>query len=273
MKGAYGLRLTGKSLPEALLDDSEGDWPTLELVRRVGTALGGDDRLGPERASIRLVDDGRVEIERDPGRATFTTRRPLGDDELVHPYLGLAAAVYSHWLGRESFHAGAFEAGGGAWIVAGEKAAGKSTLLASLALRGQPVLADDVVVLDGGEALAGPRSIDLRADTAEALGVGEDVTVPGGRERRRLVLPGAEARVPVAGWVFPVWAEEPSEVVQLPPNERLVRFAGSRVLRVEPERPEVLVELAGLPAWELRRSRGWDGLGDALDLLLTSLGG
>src|SRR4029453_9610267 len=113
-----------------------------------------------------------VEIERVPGRATFTTRRPLGDDELVHPYLGLAAAVYSRWLGRESFHAGAFQARGCPWIVAGEKAAGKSTLLASLALRGRHVLADDVVVLDGVEALAGPRSIDLRADSAAALGAG-----------------------------------------------------------------------------------------------------
>jgi hypothetical protein len=273
VKGAYGLRLAGKSLPEALLDDAADGWPTLELVRRVGPALGGDDLLGPERASIRLVDDGRVEIERDPGRATFTTRLPLGDEELVHPYLGLAAAVYSRWLGRESFHAGAFEAGGGAWIVAGGKAAGKSTLLASLALRRRPVLADDVVVLDSGEALAGPRSVDLRADTAAALGVGEDVTVPGGRERWRLTLPGAEARVPVAGWVFPVWADGPPEVVPVPPNERLVRFAGNRVLRVEPERPELLVELAALPAWELRRSRGWDGLGDGLDLLLAALGG
>ena len=273
MKGAYGLRLAGRSLPEALLDDAADGWPTLELVRRVGPALGGDDQLGPERASIRLVDDGRVEIERDPGRATFTTRLPLGDEELVHPYLGLAAAVYSRWLGRESFHAGAFEADGGAWIVAGAKAAGKSTLLASLALRRRPVLADDVVVLDGGEALAGPRSVDLRADTAAALGVGEEVNAPGGRERWRLALPGAEARVPVAGWVFPVWADGPPEVVPVPPNERLVRFAGSRVLRVEPERPELLVELAALPAWELRRSRGWDGLGGALDLLLAALGG
>jgi hypothetical protein len=273
VKGAYGLRLAGKSLPEALLGDSSADWPTLELVRRVGTAPGGDDQLGPERASIRLIDDGRVEIERVPGRATFTTRRPLGDDELVHPYLGLAAAVYSRWLGRESFHAGAFEARGRTWIVAGEKAAGKSTLLASLALRGRHVLADDVVVLDGVEALAGPRSIDLRADSAAALGAGEDVTAPGGRERWRLALPAAEARVPVAGWVFPAWADDAPEVVPVPPNERLVRLAGSRVLRVEPERPEVLVELAALPAWELRRSRGWDGLGDALDLLLATLGG
>jgi hypothetical protein len=272
VKGAYGLRLAGKSLPEALLDDAQGDWPALELVRRVGTAPGGDDRLGTERASIRLVDDGRVEIERDPGRAIFTTTSPLGDDELVHPYLGLAAAVYSRWLGRESFHAGAFEAGGGAWIVAGEKAAGKSTLLASLALRGVPVLADDVVVLDGGSALAGPRSIDLRADTAAALGVGEDVGASGGRERWRLALPAAEARVPVAGWVFPAWAEGPSEAVPVPPKERLVRFVGNRVLRVEPERPELLIELAALPAWELRRSRSWDGLGDALDLLLAALG-
>jgi hypothetical protein len=272
VKGAYGLRLSGRSLPEALLDDAPGDWPALELVRRVGTAPGGDDQLGPERASIRLIDDGRVEIERDPGRATFITRRPLGDDELVHPYLGLAAAVYSRWLGRESFHAGAFEAGRGAWIVAGEKAAGKSTLLASLALRGRLVLADDVVVLDGGEALAGPRSIDLRADTAAALGVGEDVTAPGGRERWRLALPGAGARVPVAGWVFPAWADGAPEVVPVPPNERLVRFAGSRVLRIDPDRPELLVKLAALPAWELRRSHGWDGLGEALDLLLSALG-
>ena len=197
----------------------------------------------------------------------------MSDDELVHPYLGLAAAVISRWVGRESFHAGAFEAAGGAWIVAGDKGAGKSALLASLALRGQSVLADDIVVVDRGQALAGPRSIDLRADTAEALGVGENVAVAHGRERWRMALSAAEPALPILGWVFPAWAEGPPTLEPVAPHDRLVRLAGSRVLRIATEQPELLVELAALPAWELRRGRDWDWLPGALDLLLATLDG
>jgi ABC-type molybdenum transport system ATPase subunit/photorepair protein PhrA len=51
--------------------------------------------------------------------------------------------VLAHWLGRESFHGGGFVAGDGVWGVLGEKGDGKSTLLASLALSGVPIVADD----------------------------------------------------------------------------------------------------------------------------------
>jgi hypothetical protein len=271
--GAYGLRITGVAQAAALLGRAAPDWPRLELVRRVAPKGAGYDRLGPDSALLRLVDDGQVLIERVSGRATFTTPRPLSDDELVHPYLGLAAAVFSRWLGRESFHGGAFVSGGGAWILAGDKGAGKSAILASLALRGLSVLADDVVVVERGRALAGPRSIDLRADTAGALGVGENLTVAHGRERWRMRLSAAETVLPIRGWVFPAWGEGPPTLLPIAPHERLVRLAGSRVLRIAPEQPEVLVELAALPAWEFRRSRSWDHFPDALDRLLATLDG
>lgn len=271
--GAYGLRITGIAQAEALLGAAGADWPTLELVRLLGSEAAAHDALGPDSAALRLVDDGVVLIERVPGRATFTTPRPLSDDELVHPYLGLAAAVFSRWLGRESFHGGAFAAGGGAWIVVGDKGAGKSAILASLALDGLSVLADDVVIVERGRALAGPRSIDLRSDTARALGAGENIAVGHGRERWRLRLSPAEPELPIRGWVFPAWSDGPPELVPVAPHERLVRLAGSRVLRIAPEQPEVLLELAALPAWEFRRSRSWDRFSEALDRLLSTLGG
>jgi hypothetical protein len=273
MIGAYGLRITGVAQAAALLGSAAPDWPTLELARVVGPKGTSYDRLGPDKALLRLVDDGQVLIERVPGRATFTTPRPLSDDELVHPYLGLAAAVFSRWLGRESFHGGAFVWGGGAWILMGDKGAGKSAILASLALRGLSILADDVVVVERAEALAGPRSIDLRADTADALGVGENITVTQGRERWRLRLSATEHAFPIRGWVFPAWREGTPALVPVTPRERLLRLAGNRVLRIAPEHPEVLVELAALPAWEFRRSRSWDSFPDALDRLLATLDG
>ena len=103
----------------------------------------------------------------------------------MHPYLAPVALVMARWLGREGFHGGGIVAGGGVWGVLGDKTAGKSTTLAWLAREGVGVVSDDVLVIDGGTALAGPRSVDLREEAAERLGVGEPMGRVGQRERWR----------------------------------------------------------------------------------------
>ena len=111
---------------------------------------------------------------------------PQTPDELVHPYLGAAASVFSRWAGREVFHAGAFICGGLAWAVVGGREAGKSSLLAALAARQLPVLADDLVITDGQDAFCGPRTIDLRRPIP---GSSEPVTPARGASRWRVSLP------------------------------------------------------------------------------------
>jgi hypothetical protein len=186
----------------------------------------------------------------------------------VHPYLAPAAAVIARWMGRESMHAGAFAVDGRALGVVGTREAGKSSTLAWLARDGIDVLCDDMLIVDGPRPLAGPRSIDLRRDAAERLGAGEPIGVTGARERWRLRLAPLARGATLAGWVFLAWGER-VEVRQLPGPERLARLAAERGLRLPPARPDALLELTSLPAWELRRPRGWESLPAAADRLLA----
>lgn len=191
---------------------------------------------------------------------------PVRPDELVHPYLAPAAAVIARWMGRESMHAGAFAEDGRALAVVGTREAGKSSTMAWLAQAGVDVLCDDMLIVDDGRPLTGPRSIDLREDAARRLGTGEAIGVTGARERWRLRLAPAAPGAVLGGWVFLAWGER-VEARRLGGPERLARLAEQRALRLPPARPDALLELTSLPAWELSRPRDWGSLPEAADLL------
>src|SRR5581483_4714078 len=128
--------------------------------------------FGNAGARLQLGPSVVIDLVREPASATFRTRDALDGRALLHPYLGAAASVAAAWHGRESLHAGAFVHRGRAWGVLGERTAGKSSLLAVLHELGRPIVADDILVLDGLAALAAPRSVDLRREAAEARGSG-----------------------------------------------------------------------------------------------------
>lgn len=218
-------------------------------------------------AVLRLRSGGWVTVDRARRRAEFTLATPPTERALVHPHLAAVAVVHAYWSERESFHAGAFVAGDGVWGVLGERESGKSSLLASLALAGVPVLCDDLLVLDGGRALAGPRSIDLRAGAAARLGQGEALGVIGGRERWRLALGPVAAEVPFRGWIELHWREQ-VEVRATRGSARLKLLMPHRGLRMTPARPQQLIELAGLPTYELGRPRDWASHELAIEALL-----
>ena len=247
-------------------------WPTLELIVDVTSAPAPPaDRVDPETAVLRLRSGGFVEIDRLARRAIFRLPARPDDRALVHPHLAGVAAVAAHWLGRESFHAGAFVAAGGVWGLLGEKGAGKSSLLASLALAGVPVVSDDVLVLDGRTALAGPRSVDLRADAAMRLRAGDPLGVIGERERWRLPLQPIAPELPLRGWVVLRWGDR--TMVKRPQgSERLGALLPHRGARLYPPKPEELIDLSSLPFLELWRRRRWDSADDALRQLLEAVG-
>jgi hypothetical protein len=209
-------------------------------------------------------------LDRNRGRATYVVPRRLRAAEIVHPFLAPVAAVMAYWLGRESFHAGAFVAGGTAWGVIGDRGSGKSTTMAELALAGVPVLGDDLLVVGGRTAFVGPRAVDLRADAARRLGVGENVGVVGARERWRLQLPGADPETPLGGWIFLGWGDR-VEVAPASASERVIRLHAGRGINLPPRDPDAMLELASLPAWELRRPKAWRSAGDALERLLDAV--
>ena len=205
--GAYGFELAGAAGAATQLVTAEPGWPTLEIQRLTGASTIRRSMVGADRAEIVLVAGDQLILERAPLRATFTTRTPLSDDALIHPYLAPAAAIAGYWLGREAFHAGAFVIDHGVWAVLGDKGSGKSSLLAWLAQQGHGIFADDALVLEGAMAFAGPRSIDLRAEPATRLAAGEPIGVVGDRERWRLELGQVAGRCRLRGWVFLGWGE------------------------------------------------------------------
>lgn len=265
--GAYGIRLRGLDGAARLLVPVAVDAPAFALSAEVGLAETGEEWVGDERAALLLRNGGQVLVDRRAGRVRFRIPHPVRPDELVHPYLAPVAAVVGRWNGHESVHAGAFVAGGRAWGLIGERAAGKSSLLAWLAGAGVEVLSDDMVIVAAGRALAGPRSIDLREDAAGRLGIGEPIGMTGARERWRLELGAVRAAAELAGWVYLAWGEGVA-ARELTAAERVARIAPQRGLRLPPVRPDALLELASLPAWELSRPRDWTAMPRVAERLL-----
>jgi hypothetical protein len=247
------------------------DWPRVQLLSEIADPPPAGEWVNGTAAELALKTGGRLRIDRRQGVARFAVPRLVSDSELVHPYLAPVAAVVSHWYGRLSFHAGAFVAGGGVWALVGDREAGKSSTLAWLALQGHQVVADDVLVVREGNAYAGPRSIDLRRETAERLGVGEALGMVGARPRWRVSLPHVDAELPLRGWVFLGW-DDRLEMEPLPGSRLLGELMRHLTLRVQPTCPRALLELAMLPAFELRRPRRWECLTETTDRLLELAG-
>jgi hypothetical protein len=241
--------------------------PEYAISAEIGEAAQPGEEVGERSARLRLRSGGEIAVDRGERRIAYRVPHPVRPDELVHPYLAPAAAVIARWMGRESMHAGAFAAGGQALGVVGTREAGKSSTLAWLAHAGVNVLCDDMLIVDGDAPLAGPRSIDLRADAAQRLGVGEAIGMTGARERWRLRLGPTGDRPVLRGWVFLAWGDHVA-VRSLPASERLPRLAAQRGLRLPPARPDALLELTSLPAWELSRPQDWASLPEAADRLL-----
>jgi hypothetical protein len=268
--GAYGFRLAGIDGVEPFLVPAPASWPRLEIVVAPDEPGPPSDRYGPDRAELVLAGGGWVGIDRDPGRAVYHVARAIEPSALVHPFLAPVVLIASRWRGRESFHAGAFVAAGGVWALLGDKEAGKSTTLAWLLARGHAIVCDDALILDGPSALAGPRSIDLRAESARRLGIGEPLGTVGVRERWRIQLDPIAPELPLRGWVTLEWADE-TAVEPIRGTAKLAALTPHRGVLIEPPRPELLVDYAALPHWRLRRPRAWEAMGESVERLLDAL--
>lgn len=279
--GAFGLALSGSLVPvsSAGLQAAPVDWPVVEVgwapappgpqsTEHAGHA-GYDEHIGDDRARLR-VGAGSLDCDRVRRSAVFRTIRPLREEELLHPCLGMVATVFGRWLGHLVFHGGAVVVDGSAWVLIGDKEAGKSTTLAWLAACGMGVLADDLVVVAGRRVLAGPRCADLRPPTVDHLAGSVEPTAVRGGLRGRILLPPVAPEVPLGGWVVLEPADTVS-VVRVPAAERIGRLGLNLAARMAPRYPSALLDLAAFPMWSLRRPLRLASLPLSADLLLAAI--
>jgi hypothetical protein len=269
--GAYGLRVEGISQRmRAFLGRAGPDWPPIRLHAGEPGTDEPDVIFTEDRARVPLPGGGEIVVQRSPLVGEVRPAVPLREEELLHPYLGYVAVIAARWLGRDCVHAGAFVVDGGAWAFVGARATGKSSMLGRLAADGYDVVCDDVVVIDEQCVFAGPRFVDLRAETAERLGRGEPIGMVGARERWRLRLDPIPPELPLRGWVFLEWGGE-GRIERVGPGESMMRIKQQLSLFTTPREPAALLDLAALPAWRLRRPHSWQSMDDAVRRLVDAL--
>jgi hypothetical protein len=269
LRGAYGLGLDGpwsdarRLLPLALVE-----WPRWAVVSREGAHANVTTLVAPTFATLHPPSGGTIHIDGVSRRIVVTASPARGAFELIHPTLAHAASIVSWWSGRESFHGGGVVVGLGTWGVLAPRGGGKSSTLAQFAAAGLPILADDLLVLDNGSALVGPRALDLRADAAAHFGRGESMGVLGLRERWRVELGPCPAVSPLRGWLVLEWGET-LESRRLGGAELLRVLGSHRAVNLPPANPAALIELSTLPAWSIQRPRDMRMLPRVLELVLA----
>ncbi len=268
--GAYGLTFTGPvaALARNLLVPAPEGWPEVELCWSSPLAdPPAEGFFGPDEAVLSLVSGGHAVLDRRRRIARFCKPDPPDGHQVAHPCLSTASSYFARWDGRLSFHASTVVIGGAAWGVLGSKEAGKSTTVALLAQLGYDVLSDDLLVLDGLTALAGPRIIDLRAASAEHYGREHLVVVRKG-ERHRLLLPDVAPGIPFGGFLVLAAGDEVS-VQRAALADRLEILRRHLTLRQMGAPAAMLLELVSLPMWRVQRSRDWAHLPLLLDRLVA----
>ncbi len=270
--GAYGLHLPDLADAAELLVDAPEHWRDWRLKLAAGRGR-PTEHVDDDRARVLSKPSGWVDIDRASSTSTLHLPTRPTAREIVQPRLGMSAVIAAHWRGNYSFHAGVFIAAGLAWGVLGDRGAGKSSLMATLALMGAPVLADDALILDDrGQALAGPRCIDLRRGTATALGIEESIGVVGTRERFRMRLAPVPCEAPLGGFIRLGWGR--AAFTAVPPEERVGALVRGFALRL-PERSEhdhsALMELLTLPMMLFRRPRALARIEETAQRLLCGI--
>jgi hypothetical protein len=271
--GAYGLYLPTLAGAEGLLVDAPQSWQAWQIELAAGSGRPAEF-VDSSRARLICEPSGWVDIDRTTRTSTIHLPEPPSFAEIAQPRLGITGVVAAYWRGYHRLHAGAFVVDGRAWGILGSKGDGKTSLLAALASMGTPVLADDVLIIDRGlRALAGPRCIDLRRETALALGIGESIGVVGTRERWRAPLGRVPSEVPLGGFVCLEWGG--SAISDVPLQDRVKLLYANRALLLGEQRDPAMLssqmELFALPMLRMRRPAEIDSIAETGSLLLDAI--
>jgi hypothetical protein len=227
-----------------------------------------------DRVRVSVKDHVTIDVVRSSRSAFVALPEALTPEAVVHPVATTPLAILARWRGNATLHAGAVLHDGGAYAVCGGQGAGKSTMLALLAQLGLPIVADDLLVVDSGDALTGPSCVDLRPDTAPLFPEACFLGTVGRRQRFRLSTPSAPARVPLRGLFLLEWSTAAeSRVSPLTLQERASVVHGfDYAAMVGLARPDALLDMLELPMWRLSRPRDWESTPRTLDRLLSTAG-
>ncbi len=276
LAAAYGIRVDGlDALPGLALRGAEA-WPTVHFARELtGDALPHRSEVREDGATI-VNPAATLLVDRERAAVRVLSAVPVPDPDLVHPCLWPVGAVFARWRGAETLHAGAFAQPGdeGAWAVMADSRGGKTSFLAMLALAGAEVLTDDLLVVEGaGECVAGPRSLDLRPEVVEQLGLGDRATeAVRSISRRRLPLAPCQAMWPIAGFVELAWGDGVT-VQRLEPAAGLAALARHRRVHGLGAEFAQLLELVDRPILRVTRPHGWGSAEEAVQRLLEAIAG
>lgn len=185
-----GLSGLPKKIIRRRLEPAEAAEPSFVL-----TQLGEEE--GFELAysdGVRFVTDGAAK------RLWGTYRPPMAAEELAFYFLGPVMGFLLRRRRITCLHSSAIEFQGRAIGLCGEAGFGKSTTAAAFALRGMPVVAEDIVALqeDGEKFLAVPGypRVCLWPESVQMLLGGENALplITAGWEKRYLALDGRQAK-------------------------------------------------------------------------------
>ncbi len=235
--------------------------------------VGVSDYMDDSSAIALLQGGGIARIDRAAARTELTLSAAPSAEALLHPHLAITALVANAWHGRRTFHAGSFVRDGGVWAVLGDRESGKSTALAWLVQHDVVIFADDLLVLDGDTALAGPRILDLRAHAAQHFAIGRDLGVVGTRARWRVELGAVAAELPFHGWIVLKWSDSDVRVTEVPAPDRLTQLVDARGIVIEEASTAAWLPIIAKPMVTFARPRDWGHIDSAMTTLLDALPG
>ncbi len=270
-RGAYGIALDGVPGAEQALSPAPPEADLWTITRRSLRPQPPEDDVVTDHFARFVVYGGTVvEVDASSRQIALSIADSEPDESITHPYMVGACTLAAWWRGALVFHAGSIVIDGRAWGILGAKQAGKSTLVAAMDAAGVTVLADDITVVEGGQAFCGPRFIDLRRAQAEHYPQARAIGRAGARSRWRLPLGPAPWSAPLAGWITLAWGEELA-LRSVPALNRLEQLGLAYGLSEPPTDPRTLLDAATLPMHELQRPRDMAQMPKAIELLTRRL--
>lgn len=269
-RGIYGWRIEGIEPADALLVSLPEGSPRLRVER---CRADGWKQYGVPSHVDQLVEGGQAALFADQRLAVFDFIDDVPDDEMLHPWLVPSISQLAIRTGRAVLHGGVLATGGRAVAVLGDREAGKSTLMgwAATASPDLSVLADDLVVIEGGVVQAGPRCVDLRHSSVDAL---PSLPTADSRDgtRRRALLPQCDPAAQLAGFVVLGWGADVS-VAPVPVPLRLPALIPHLSAGHGRQGLDHALSLAQYPVWQVQRPKDISLLQPVLQALISTVFG